>query len=56
MLRKLIDLFKKNPTKVRTSEVSQVQDAVKDPQTRSPERKAFDEKVADSARKGLRGA
>lgn len=35
--------FEKNPTKIRTSEVSQFQDEARDIESRSPERKAYDD-------------
>lgn len=34
--------FHENPTKIRTSEMSQIQDETRDIETRSPEREAFD--------------
>lgn len=37
--------FERNPTKIRTAEKSQTQDLNREPKTRSPERKKFDEQM-----------
>lgn len=43
--------FEKNPTKVRTAEVSQFQDEVQDIESRSLEREAFDKKAFEKTKK-----
>lgn len=43
---------KKDPRPKFTSEESQLQDQLQEPKTRGPERKAFDNKTFEQARKG----
>ena len=42
-----------NPTAIRTSEASQLQDAGMDQSSHSPEREAFDTKTYEKAKEGL---
>jgi hypothetical protein len=44
------EIFEKNPTKVRTPEVSQLQDQIQERETRGPERKAYEKKVESRLR------
>ncbi len=46
--RTRVQLHENDPTKIRTSELSQLQDGAQDMKTRTPEREIFDHKVFQS--------